>query len=64
MIPQSEIRNQYWTLVARPVTTHPLGIDFEIRDLPAIFLGLLSINDAVNDGMRNMDTLGTKFPRE
>lgn len=44
--------------------TYPLGIDFGIWDLPVIFLGLLGINDAVNDGMRDMNTLRAEFARE
>lgn len=48
----------------RTLITYPLGINFGIWDLPAIFLGLFGINDAVNDGVRDMNTLGAEFARE
>lgn len=44
--------------------TYPCRINFRVWYIFVEPLSLLGINNAVNDSMRDMDTLGPKFTRE
>lgn len=60
--PQSRINNQREKQdQKRASSTYSLWIDFRIRDILAIAFCLLSVDNPVNNDMRDMDTLGPEF---